>query len=77
MEEEPAYGVALEQLAETGRQSDSVRLNIPATVPEMRTVIQRVNTNNEDPAAVIGEAEAAIDEAKAAVQENFDRVMGN
>ena len=54
-----------------------MRLNIPATVPEMRTVIQRVNTNNEDPAVVIGEAETAIEEAKAAVQETFDRVMGN
>ncbi|MGO1506222.1 MAG: ABC transporter substrate-binding protein [Brachybacterium sp.] len=76
VEETPAFGVALEQL-EIARQSDSVRLNIPATVPEMRTVIQRVNTNNEDPAAVIGEAETAIAEAKAAVQETFDRVMGN
>ncbi|MGO1408686.1 MAG: ABC transporter substrate-binding protein [Brachybacterium sp.] len=76
VEETPAFGVALDQL-QIARQSDSVRLNVPATVPEMRTVIQRVNTNNEDPAVVIGEAEAAIEEAKAAVQDSFDRVMGN
>ena len=68
--------MALDQL-QIARQSDSVRLNVPATVPEMRTVIQRVNTNNEDPAVVIGEAETAIEEAKAAVQDSFDRVMGN
>lgn len=76
VEEIPAFGVALEQL-EIARRSDSVRLNVPATVLEMRTVIQRVNTNNEEPATVIGEAEAAIEEATAAVRENFERVMGN
>lgn len=58
------------------RQSDSVRLNVPATVPEMRTVIQRVNTHHEDSAVVIGEAATAIEEGPAAVQDSVDRVTG-
>lgn len=76
VKEQPAFGVALNQL-EIARQSDASRIFVPATVPEMSIVIQRVNTNNEDPATVVAEAEAAIEEAKAAVQENFDRVMGH
>ena len=76
VQEQPAFGVALDQL-EIARQSDAARIFVPATVPEMRTVIQRVNSNNEDPATVVAEAETAIEEAKAAVMGNFDRVMGN
>lgn len=75
VEEIPPFGVALEQL-EIARQSDSSRIFVPATVPEMRTVIQRVNSNNEDPAVAAGEAAKAIEEATAAIKADFDRVMG-
>ncbi|WP_212591348.1 ABC transporter substrate-binding protein [Brachybacterium timonense] len=73
--EQPAFGVAIEQL-KIARQPDYIRRFVPATVPEMRTVIQRVNVDNEDPAAVVADAARAIEDVAGPTREKFQEVMG-
>jgi sn-glycerol 3-phosphate transport system substrate-binding protein len=75
VEEQPPFGVALEQLNAIARQPDTARMFVPATVPEMRTVIQRVYSDNEDPATVLADAAAAIEESAAPIRDTFEEVM--
>ncbi|MGN5240443.1 MULTISPECIES: ABC transporter substrate-binding protein [unclassified Rhodococcus (in: high G+C Gram-positive bacteria)] len=57
--EDPNYGLAVAQL-DRARQPDPARLYVGSTILEMRTVIQKLYTENADPAAALGAAAAVI-----------------
>jgi len=57
--ENPNYGLAVEQL-DRARQPDAVRRYVSSTILEMRTVIQKLYTENADPAAALAAAATVI-----------------
>ncbi|MCK8672037.1 ABC transporter substrate-binding protein [Rhodococcus sp. HM1] len=57
--ENPNYGLAIDQL-DRARQPDPARLFVGSTILEMRTVIQKLYTDNADPAAALGAAAATM-----------------
>src|SRR5690606_14446602 len=57
--EDPNYGLAVEQL-NRARQPDVARRYVSSTILEMRTVIQKLYSENADPAAALSAAATVI-----------------